>query len=152
MLRDTPTRIAFSQPGAPRCFRGQLAAHLIADTEAELLRYAAHVVGLKPGWIQRGDTAYAHFALTGLRLRRAWADSAVRKVCRKDFIRIIKSRLAGEGANLTIHGMGGGRGVTGGAQKRLGHGPRVGARCRCQYGRRKPSVRFHLDLVKFPNG
>jgi len=83
---DTPIRVALDSKRAPYCFRGQLAAHLIADTEQELVAYAVSI-GMRPRWLQHPGTRLAHFDLTGSRLARVLRDTAVRKLTRAEMVR-----------------------------------------------------------------
>ncbi len=88
---DPPRIIPNDHPTAPRCFRGRQAAHLMADTEAELVEYARSI-GMAPGWIQKRGTAYAHFDLVGQHLETALADERVKKVSVREMVELIRGR------------------------------------------------------------
>ncbi len=57
---DTPFLVERDHPTAPKCFRGALSAHLIADTHEELVKYAFKI-GLAAEWIQYSGTWREHF-------------------------------------------------------------------------------------------
>ena len=88
---DTPFDIPTDHPTAPRCFRGRQSAHLMADTEAELIAYAKSV-GMRKSWIQKRGTACVHFDVTGSRLARVLADPRVTRIGAKEMARLAMGR------------------------------------------------------------
>lgn len=73
-------------------FRGKKHAHLMADTEEELVEYAASI-GLKSSWIQRKGTKLVHFDVVGVYLRKILSDSRVLKLGRKEFVERYKGKM-----------------------------------------------------------
>lgn len=90
---DTPFRVSVNHPTAPRCFRGRLSAHLMADSDEELLAYARSI-GMRPSWIQKPGTPRSHFDVTGSRLTRALGDSKVRKLSLLETVDLLRSRFS----------------------------------------------------------
>ena len=89
---DHPLPIPLDHPTAPRCFRGREAAHLFADSEEELLRYALSI-GMEAAWLQRSGTIWAHFDLTGRRLKRVLRDKRrVISISRGQLAQMIRKR------------------------------------------------------------
>jgi hypothetical protein len=91
---DTPFTVPLDHPTAPLCFRGKQSAHLIADSQAELLAYATSI-GLRREWIQKRGTAYEHFDVTASRLLRVLADERVQRLSPRDMARMILARKRG---------------------------------------------------------
>ena len=58
---------------APKCFRGRLASHMVADTEEELRAYAVKI-GMKESWIQYPGTPRVHYDLVGAMLVKVLND------------------------------------------------------------------------------
>jgi len=90
---DNPFSVPDDHPTAPRCFRGKLSAHLMADTEAELVAYAKSI-GMRESWIQKRGTAYVHFDVTGTRLTRVLRDERVRRITPREMAIMIRTRQA----------------------------------------------------------
>lgn len=88
---DIPFQVPSDHPTAPRCFRGKRSAHLMADTEEELVHYA-RLLGMRAFWLQRPGTPYAHFDLTGAKLAIALGDPGVRKITKREMLRLVHSR------------------------------------------------------------
>jgi hypothetical protein len=90
---DTPFRVSVSHPTAPACFKGQQSAHLMADSESELIAYAKRL-GMQEHWIQKRGTAAVHFDVMGARLAQVLADPAVNRMTRREIAVMIRSRHA----------------------------------------------------------
>jgi hypothetical protein len=88
---DNPFAVPKDHPTAPRCFRGKLSAHLMADSEAELVAYAVSI-GMREDWIQKRGTAYVHFDVTGSRLNRVLSDARVRRLTPREMAVMIRER------------------------------------------------------------
>ena len=70
----------------PRCFRGKLFTHLMADSDEELTVFAG-ALGMKRQWLQHGGTAESHFDVTGSRLKLLQASRGAVEVDRAEYIR-----------------------------------------------------------------
>ena len=88
---DTPFRVSVGHPTAPACFKGQQSAHLMADSESELIAYAKGL-GMEESWIQKRGTPAVHFDVMGPRLARVLADPAVKRLTRREMAIMIRSR------------------------------------------------------------
>jgi len=104
---DTPFSIPRNHPTAPDVFKGRMSAHLMADTQEELVEYAVRI-GLKASWIQYPqDPAHVHFDLTGRYLQRVLKDAVdgieVRQVTPREMARMILRRKYrdSEGSEVT---------------------------------------------------
>lgn len=94
---DIPMRVSPNHPTAPRCFRGKMSAHLMADSEGELIRYAVQKLRMKKAWIQRPGTRWVHFDVTGNYLSAALADPQVKKLATHDLRDFYTERLEADG-------------------------------------------------------
>jgi hypothetical protein len=90
---DTPFDIPRDHPTAPRCFLGHKSAHLMADSEAELVAYARKI-GMRESWIQRRGTPMVHFDVTGSRLARVLKDPNVRHLSAQEVLTTIRLHKA----------------------------------------------------------
>jgi Protein of unknown function (DUF4031) len=82
---DSPFGIPVDHPTAPRCFKGRQSAHLMADTESELIAYARKI-GMRTSWIQKPGTIRAHFDVTGTFLSRVIEDPSVRQLSAREMV------------------------------------------------------------------
>jgi Protein of unknown function (DUF4031) len=92
---DSPGKIDENHPTAPRCFKGRMHSHLMADTEQELREYARKL-GLSMSWIQHpGNPVYVHFDLTGRFLERALKDAVngvIRQITDREMALLLRAR------------------------------------------------------------
>jgi hypothetical protein len=77
----------------PRCFHGKLFTHLMADDEAELVRFAVRELGMKRQWLQDSGTARAHFDVVGSRLDKAQRHPGAMEISRKEYVQRMRARL-----------------------------------------------------------
>jgi Protein of unknown function (DUF4031) len=74
-------------------FRGRKSAHLMADTDEELITYAESI-GMKANWIQSPGTYSAHFDIVGIKLEKVLKDNRVIKLGREEWVEKYRNRRA----------------------------------------------------------